>query len=39
MAASSVPDYRELVDIHDRQFQKVALDQQIYFVPVDEVSP
>ncbi|KAE9992532.1 hypothetical protein EG327_008669 [Venturia inaequalis] len=32
----SVPDFRELVDIHDRQFQKAAIDRRIYFVPVDE---
>jgi hypothetical protein len=37
MATPSVPDYRRLVDIHDRQFQKAALDHRIYFVPVDEV--
>lgn len=33
----SVPDFRELVDIHDRQFQKAAIDRRIYLVPVDEV--
>lgn len=33
----SVPDFWELVEVHDRQFQKAAIDQRIYFFPVDEV--
>jgi hypothetical protein len=37
MTDPSIPDYRELADIHDRQFQRFSIDNRIYFVPVDEV--
>jgi hypothetical protein len=29
--------YRELVEIHGRQYQKLSIDRRIYLVPVDEV--
>lgn len=35
--AESIPGYRVLVDIYDRMYQKVSLEQGIYLIPVDEV--
>ncbi|KAF2180497.1 S-adenosyl-L-methionine-dependent methyltransferase [Zopfia rhizophila CBS 207.26] len=32
----SSPNYREKVNIHDRDFQKFSVDNRIYCVPVDE---
>jgi uncharacterized protein (DUF1499 family) len=35
---SEDPRYTELVVQHDRVFQRYAIDEELYFVPVDPVS-
>ena len=34
----AVENYRQTIDIDERQFQKISVDRQIYLVPVDEVN-
>lgn len=34
----NVEDYREIIDIDERQFQKISVERHIYPIPVDEVS-
>ncbi|KAL0261718.1 hypothetical protein SLS55_003148 [Diplodia seriata] len=36
MTESVSDEYREIVELHDREFQKFSIDNQIYCVPVDE---
>lgn len=38
MSESVSEEYKEIVELHDREFQKFSIDNQIYCVPVDEVS-
>ncbi|KAK0650642.1 Secondary metabolism regulator laeA [Lasiodiplodia hormozganensis] len=36
MSESVSEEYKEIVELHDREFQKFSIDNQIYCVPVDE---
>jgi hypothetical protein len=37
VASEDIDQYKERVDIHDREFQKYSIENRIYYVPVDEV--
>lgn len=37
MAESVSDDMKELVELHERDFQKYSVDHQVYCVPVDDV--
>jgi hypothetical protein len=37
MTDSVAPNYYDLIEIHDRQFQNFSITNGIYYVPVDEV--
>jgi hypothetical protein len=36
MTDGDTPNYYQLVDIHDREFQTYSIDNGIYYTPVDE---
>lgn len=37
MSDSASSEYYEILELHDREFQKLSVESQIYCVPVDTV--
>ena len=33
-----IEDYRQTVEIDEREFQRISIDRSIYPIPIDEVS-